>query len=202
MAKIHDGNMLILDLGLQYVQLIARRIREIGIYFGINRQALQEILLLAVMTMKLGEKMKKSYQKIVLLSAIIMVLSGCAVATEKKYSKNLDSWFGTHIDVFLKKQTAKLGKVYPLPDGLTAYEYNSYRVETRGGGYTPEVVQVGQQPVPNAYGRIIGVAPIYKTIYHPNPTYDVELVCDTIIKVDKQGIIRAWQWKGNDCKSK
>lgn len=141
----------------------------------------------------------KNIWKILLLSVVMAVLAGCATPrTEKRYSAILDSWLGKNI----KLLTEQLGehKVYPLDNGRTAYEYNSLRVETEGGGSTPEVVQVGEQPVFHN-GQILGMQPIYRTIYHKNPVYDVEYTCQTIFEADAQGIIRQWRWKGNDCKS-
>lgn len=142
--------------------------------------------------------MKHTNQKILLFCFMLATLSGCIVATEERYSKILDSWLGKEVKYIVEQ----LGpaKTYPLPNGLTAYEYNQHRVETKGGGYTPEVIQVGQQSVFQGR-RVIGMAPLYRTIYHKNPYYDVEYNCQTIFQVDKQGIVRHWNWKGNDCKS-
>lgn len=147
--------------------------------------------------------MKKQYKKALLLGVAIAILSGCATPrTEENYSAILDSWVGQSIKPLTNHLQEQLGepKIYTLDNGLTAYEYNTYRVETKGGGFTPEVVQVGEQPVFHN-GQMLGMQPIYRTVYHKNPVYDVEYACQTIFEVDAQDVIRHWKWKGNDCKT-
>lgn len=141
----------------------------------------------------------KISQKILFCLAM-MILASCATPrTEERFKAILNSRLGHPISDVVA-QIGEPNKKYAVTNGLTAYEYNGYHVETQGGGYTPQVVQVGEQPVPHN-GQIIGIAPIYQTIYHKNPTYDVEYFCDFIFEVDNQGIIQGWRYEGNDCVS-
>lgn len=143
--------------------------------------------------------MKKISQKILFCTAILVLSSCTAPRTEARFKAILNSRLNHPISDVVA-QIGEPNKKYIANNGLTAYEYNGYRVETKGGGYTPQVVQVGEQPVAHN-GQMLGMSPIYRTIYHENPTYDVEYFCDFIFEVDNQGIIRGWQYKGNDCVS-
>lgn len=151
--------------------------------------------------------MHTTYNKLLLICTLSLGLAGCFGPTSEKYSKALDSWLGTPISEYIKANQEWLAKnsepekIYMLNNGMKAYEYNHRYISVEGGQYYSEVIQVGQQPVPHQ-GRIIGVAPIYQTVWHQAPYYEVERHCKTIFEVDNQGIIQAWTWEGNDCVKK
>src|SRR4030042_4191147 len=140
----------------------------------------------------------KVFAKVFSLSLLVILTVSCA--TTANYESILRSWTNVHVDNLISSWGPPQNS-YPLSDGGQILEYVRQGAVPIGG-YTYYVPQTTYHSGTAsaygnygsyAYGRYSGTSTKY--VPQQTPIYNVPLWCKTRFNINKNGIIKRWQWE-------
>lgn len=135
--------------------------------------------------------------------AVAGAMAGCA--TTANFEKTLNSWVGTPADRLVEKWGPPQSS-YRLSDGGEVLQYASQRTAVIPG-YTYSTPQTTYQSGSvnvyggnggAAYGNYSGLSTTY--VQHRTNDIALNLSCVVRFTVDSAGIVRRWNWQGNNCR--
>ncbi|RDI40213.1 hypothetical protein [Aquicella lusitana] len=126
----------------------------------------------------------------IIVSGLVILLSGCATTTNNYYTKTVDSWRGGHVSALVKQWGPPDQRVTGT-GGNTVYVYKTESYHSSGGTASPSV---GVHFSP-------GGKPVMTTTPSLNPAWNrgMTLACMATFEVNSQGIITETKTLGNAC---
>lgn len=114
---------------------------------------------------------------------VAMSLVGCLKAAQLRLTNALDGWIGQPIEVAMKTMGYPSGKL-EAPNGNTVYVF------ARNSSVTMPTLTTSNYSLSggSVYGSSVSTG-----------GQTVGLWCRTYIEVDKDNIIKTWQFEGNNC---